>query len=442
MATVGIVRLGCPRNLVDSEVIAGALRSAGYSIVEPDRNPDIYIINTCSFITSAKEESIDAVLEASRLKREGAIKHLVVAGCLGQLYGNRLLRQVPEIDLVVGTGDFPGIASLLKRLGRNERQSIVSPKPRYLYDERAPRKRFTPRHWAYVKIAEGCDNRCSYCIISKVRGSLRSRTIPSVVSEVKRLARGGAIREIDLIGQDTTRFGVDRSGRSELPELLRRIAGLKNDIAWIRLLYTHPAHYTDELISVIGGEEKICAYLDLPIQHATDRILRAMHRRTTRKEIVALIEKLRKRVPGLVLRTSLIVGFPGETDREFTELLDFVRRTRFDKLGVFTYSREEGTKASRLPRQVPERVKQERLDAVMRLQQVLSAEIQRSFLGKTVTVLIDEALGDGRFCGRTFRDAPEIDGLVYVSGKGLRVGAFSSVKITDALEYDLVGETV
>ena len=412
---------------------------------------DICVVNTCAFIQSAREESVEKILEAAELKKNGRIEHLVICGCLPQLYKEKLIDELAEADLVIGTSDFPKLPGLLKRLTRrggkaswNLTRSVISPDPDYLYDERSPRFTFTPPHYAYLKISEGCSNFCSYCIISRLRGKFRSRSIESVIEEEKRLARGGKLKELNLIGQDTTLFGIDRYGRIVFPELLRRMAALRNSVGWIRILYTHPAHYTDELISVIASEEKICKYLDLPIQHISPGILKRMNRRVTKKDIIRLIGKLRKNIPGLVLRTSIIAGFPGETKEDFKELLDFIRQMRFERLGVFIYSREEGTAAARFDKQIPEEVKRGRFDAIMKLQRKISADINKRFLGKIVEVLIDEKVKgeNGKFIGRTQGDAPEIDGEVYVSGEGIRVGQIYKVRIKDALEYDLAGDKV
>ena len=444
MKTAGIISLGCSRNSVDSEVIAGHLKRLGMEILDPHQGPDICIVNTCAFIGSAREESVDSILEAVQMKKKGRIKRLVVCGCLPQMYKDKLAVEIPEVDLFLGTSDFPMISDFIDKLRKEKSYSRISRHPDYLYDERSPRILSTPRHYAYVKISEGCSNFCSYCVISRLRGTFRSRSIESVVEEVRRLSAPGHLREIDLIGQDTTIFGFDRYGKIVFPELLRRLARLKSGVKWIRILYTHPAHYSDELISVVKDEAKVCKYLDLPVQHISDSVLKAMNRRTTRKEITALIKKLKKNIPGLVLRTSVIVGFPGESEKDFKELLSFVRDTGFDRLGAFIYSKEEGTKAARLESHISEEAKKERFGILMDLQRGISENINRSFLGKRIKVLIDEKISSeaGRSLGRTQGDAPEIDGTVYVSGKSIKTGEFCSVKVRDALEYDLVGEVV
>ena len=443
MTKIGIVSLGCPRNLVDSEVILGSLKEEGYEIAdEVGDGVDLFIVNTCSFVESAREESIDTIIEAAQLKKEGKIKRLMICGCLPQLYGKKLLKSLPEVDSIVGTSDLPKINGIVRALFNNVPVSSVSKELKYLYNEDSPRFSLTPSHFAYVKISEGCDNLCSYCIIPKLRGRFRSRSIESVIEEAKRLSLSGKIREINIIGQDTTLFGNDIYGRQRLPELLKRMTSLKKSASWIRLLYTHPAHYSAELINTLRDQKKICRYLDLPVQHISDAILKKMNRHTTSKEIMLLIEKLRHNIPGLTMRTSIIIGFPGETDKEFGELLAFLEKTRFEKLGAFIYSAEEGSKAFKFSGRVPDRVKNQRFDEVMKLQQKISADINRSYMGKTVDVLIDEAIeGEAnRFAGRTEGDAPEVDGSVYVSGHGVKAGEFCKVKITDTLEYDLVGE--
>lgn len=441
MPNVSIISLGCPRNQLDSEVIAGLLKKSGFTIVGESDHADVCVINTCAFISTAREESVEKILAAARLKKSGKIGRLVICGCLPQLYKEDISAELKEADLIIGTSDFPKLPGLLRNRTEGSTRSVISRNPDYLYDETSPRIRSTSPHYAYLKISEGCSNYCSYCIISRLRGAFRSRPVSSVVEEVKKLSKPGKLREIDIIGQDTTLFGIDRYGKMMLGDLLRRVCALKNDVKWVRVLYTHPAHYTDDFISAVRGEKKICKYLDLPIQHISDKILKAMNRRVTKKELISLIEKLRKRIPGLVLRTSVIVGFPGETDKDFDELLGFLRDIKFDRLGAFTYSKEDLTRSARLPDHLPEKIKKERYNIVMELQQGISREINKKYLGKTVEVLIDEKLtGEkGKFLGRTSGDAPEIDGVVHVSGKGMKVGEMYKVKITDTLEYDLIG---
>ena len=444
LKNVGLVSLGCARNLVDSEVILGSLEKEGFVVSNGTKSVDICVINTCAFIGPAREESVDTVLEAGRLKREGRIKKLIVCGCLPQAYKKDLAKELPEVDLFVGTSDFPKIGELLKKLTGGKHAYAVSDSLDYLYNEKSPRFMLVPKHYAYVKISEGCSNFCSYCIISRLRGSFRSRTMISVVDEVKSLSSEGSLKEINLVGQDTTLFGLDIYGKKVFPELLSRLCSLKNGPEWVRILYTHPAHYTDSLIDIIRENDKICKYLDLPIQHITDSILKRMNRRTTKDELVRLIARLKDDIPGITLRTSIIVGFPGETDKDFKELINFVKDTEFDRLGAFLYSEEEGTAASRMKNKVPDKVSRERLDELMKLQRAISSRRNRRFLGKRVRVLIDEKPDSpgGSFFGRTEADAPETDGGVYVSGKSIKVGNFYDVNITDTLEYDLVGDAI
>lgn len=442
MPTFRIIALGCSRNLVDSEGIAGSLKEKGYRPTDEEAS-DLCVINTCAFIQSAREESVEAILEAAALRKAGRIKVLAVCGCLPQLYKDKLASELSEVDIIVGTSDFPRLPRLVEQFV-SKQKIAVSEKPDYLYDEFSPRMVLTPSHYAYVKITEGCSNFCSYCIISRLRGRLRSRPIGSISSEVKGLSSSGKLREIDLVGQDTTQYGLDLYGRRRLPELLKKLCALKNSVEWIRILYTHPAHYTDELISVVAREPRICKYLDLPIQHISDKILKGMNRRTTRKTITGLISKLRKGIPGLILRTSIIVGFPGETDGDFNELIKFVRETEFERLGAFIYSKEDATPAAAMRPQVPSRVKGERLDELMKVQSRISMKNNSRLVGKKLKVLIDEeeAGAGGIFSGRTEGDAPEVDGAVYVRGKGIRVGEFCEVKITGAGEYDLEGDMI
>ncbi|MCM8761152.1 MAG: 30S ribosomal protein S12 methylthiotransferase RimO [Candidatus Omnitrophica bacterium] len=444
MKTFSIISLGCPRNLVDSEIMAGSLKKAGFSYMKTEGNTDLCIVNTCAFTSSAREESVDAILEIGRLKKQGKIKCLVIAGCLPQFYKGKLLAELPEADLVIGTSDFPDIARLVVKCGHGKRRLEVSSPLNYIYDDSSPRLFLTPKHYRYIKISEGCSNYCSYCVISRLRGRFRSRKITSIVREVKNLSSGGHLREINIIGQDTTLFGIDQYGKPALPYLLANLCAIEKGPRWIRILYTHPAHYTDELIDVIRSQDRICKYLDLPVQHISDKILKRMNRKTRKSDIINLIHKLRRKIPGISLRTSLIVGFPGESDKDFKELTDFVRQTRFEKLGVFTYSREATSPAYKFKGHIPESVKKQRFDAIMRLQQAISLDINKSLVGKTIDVLIDEKVAgeETSFIGRTEGDAPDIDGVVYVSGNNLKAGEFYKVKVTDAMEYDLVGKAL
>ena len=413
---IGIVSLGCPRNLVDSEAILGNLKNKDYKIVDLTQ-ADIAIVNTCSFIKEAKEESIDTILELIDLKKSGKLKKIIVSGCLPQRYKEELKSHLKEVDAFVGRlslDKFP-----------QERYSLV------------------PKHFTYVKVCEGCDNSCSYCVIPNIKGKFRSRPIEDIIGEIK-LKDRQSTKEINIIGQDITLYGTDIYKRPSLTKLLKQTLENTKNIRWFRLLYTYPAHIDDELIELIRKEKRICKYIDLPIQHVNDRILKLMNRKITKEKIVSLIDKLRKRIPGIVIRTSLIVGFPSETEEEFEELLEFVEQTKFERLGVFMYSAEEGTPASKFKKQVPDKIKRQRLDRIMSKQQGIATEINSKYLGKEIEVLIDEKdknSQDNVFLGRSEGDAPEVDGMVYVHSKEkLEPGDFVRAKITDTYEYDLVGK--
>lgn len=441
---IGIKSLGCPKNFVDTEVICGKLREKGYKISEKIYNSDIVIINTCSFIRDAVEESIEEILNLVKLKKEGKIKHIIVAGCLPQRYkDDNLNHELPEIDAFLGVGDLLEIDEVIKKVLQGKKIYKVCPEPKYLYNHHTPRSILTPRHYAYIKISEGCQNNCSYCLIPQLRGNHRSRKMEDIIEEVKILSEKQNFSEIILIGQDTTLYGIDLYGEYKLAELLKKLSLLElSNLKWIRLLYTHPAHYNDELIEVIANYPKICPYLDLPLQHISDKILKRMNRPIKKREVILLINKLRDRIPNLTLRTTFIVGFPGETAKVFEELLNFVKEFRFERLGVFVFSREEGTSAYDFPWQIPMRIKKERLKELMLIQQSISGEINCSYLGKEIEVLIDE-IKSGKpkiAIGRTKGDAPEIDGKVIIRTDKVQVGKFVKVKVTRASEYDLLGE--
>ena len=408
---IGILSLGCPRNLVDAEALAGRLNFKDYSIVDDLAQAQVVLVNTCAFIQEAKRESIDAILDLIELKKQGKLKKIIVYGCLAQRYKN-LARDLPEVDAFVGT------------LGLNHET-----------------KRFalTPKHYAYLKICEGCVNQCSYCVIPKIKGKLESLDEASIIRKVKCFNRE-KISELNIIGQDITGFGMDASGKSQLTGLLRKIIKNAPDIGWIRLLYLNPERITDELLKLIAASKQVVKYIDLPIQHINNRILKMMNRAITKEEIIALIKKIRRTVPGVYLRTSLIVGFPSETEEEFNELLDFVKESKFERLGAFIYSREEGTAAYNFKGQIPQRLKQERFNRIMSAQRQIAADVNAKFLGQTISVLVEEKQ-DGAYIGRSQGDAPEVDGMVYINTRQpLKIGKFVRVKITDTLEYDLVGE--
>jgi len=441
---IGIKSLGCPKNLVDTEVICGKLREKGYQISEKIDNSDIVIINTCSFIRDAVEESIEEILYLVKLKEEGKIKHIIVTGCLPQRYkDDNLSQELPEVDAFLGVGDLLDIDNVIKSVLQGEQIYKVSPKPKFLYNHNTPRTILTPKHYAYIKISEGCQNNCFYCLIPQLRGNYRSRKMEDIIEEVKMLSEKQSLSEIILIGQDTTLYGIDLYGEYKLAELLKKLSLLElNNLKWIRLLYTHPTHYNDELIEVIASYSKICSYLDLPLQHISDKILKRMNRPIKKSNVISLINKLRDRIPNLTLRTTFMVGFPGETDKEFEELLNFVKEFRFERLGAFIFSREEGTPAYDFPQQIPMRTKKERLKELMLTQQSISKEINSSYLGKEIEVLIDEIKSEKAkiAIGRTKGDAPEIDGKIVIRGDNTQVGKIIKVKVTEALEYDLIGE--
>lgn len=434
MKSVYVMSLGCPRNLVDSEVLQGLLDEKGFIVTDEAESADAAVVNTCGFIQDAKQESIDMILRLAELKKDGRIKKLVVTGCLSQRYPKELMDEIEEIDGVFGTSDFLKIPGSLNKLFAGERIKKVSRTPRFLYGHSSKRKFLTPTHYAYLKIQEGCPNRCSYCVIPRLKGPFRSRAVDSILMEVEKIIAERNVKELILVGQDISAFGIERTGRPELAALLKRISPAMKD-RWIRLLYTHPAHFTDELIEVISETDNICKYADLPIQHINDKILRDMNRRFTKNEITRLVRRLRARIKDVILRTSVIVGFPGETDEEFEELLDFLKEIKFERLGAFMYSREEGTGAAGFSGQIPENMKKHRFDEVMKLQQEISRENNLKYLGKRMKVLIDE---EG--LGRSYMDAPEVDGVVYVRGESAMIGEFADVKITGTMEYDLIGE--
>jgi ribosomal protein S12 methylthiotransferase len=435
---INIVSLGCARNLVDSEVMTGVLRRADYEVVGEPGEADIVLVNTCGFIDAAKEESVDTILALARLKEEGSLKTLVVAGCLPQRYAGELARELPEVDLFIGTGEVPRIADILKE--RRTRRVYVGI-PSYLYDHETPRVRSTGSHTAFVKVSEGCDHKCAFCIIPELRGPHRSRPTASVVAEAAALGREG-VKEINLIAQDLTAYGRERRDGTTLYGLLRGLAAVEG-IEWIRLLYAYPNFLDDALLDFIRESPKICKYIDIPFQHASRPMLMRMRRGKSGSAVREAIAKLRRAIPGLTLRTSLIVGFPGETDDDFRELLDFVEESEFDRLGVFKYSVEDGTQAAGMDRQVGEEIKEARWQEVMDLQAEISRKKNQALIGMIERVMIDGLdFEHGMTHGRTQGHAPEVDGAIYIAHAepGLRPGDFVNVKITEASEYDLTGE--
>lgn len=439
---VSLVSLGCPKNLVDSEVMLGHLPLDRYEIVLDESQADIIIVNTCAFINDAKEESVDTILEVSDYKEQGNCKLLVVAGCLPQRYQDVLKKQLPEVDLFLGTSEGAQIVELIERQLQSSVPTQQIGTPDYLYDHETPRVNSSPTYSSYVKIAEGCSNHCSYCVIPQLRGKLRSRSITSVVQEVHNLAAQG-VTEIILIAQDITDFGADRNDGATLEKLLKELVKV-DEIVWIRLLYAYPDGVTAELIELIATEEKICKYLDLPLQHIDDQILTQMNRHLNEQQSRDLLQRLRDRIPDLTLRTSFIVGFPGETHEQFDKLLKFVEEGHFERVGVFHYSREEGTVAAKLPEQVPARTKKSRLKKLMKAQARVSFNKNRSLVGCTERVLVEgySEETDLLLKGRSARQSPDIDGQYLITSGVADVGEYIQLKITDSSEYDLIGEIV
>lgn len=441
MLKAAIISLGCAKNLVDSEVMTGMLKEAGYEITAREEEADVLVVNTCGFINSAKEESVNAIMDAARYKEEGNCKALIVTGCLAQRYKDDLLAEIPEIDGLIGTGEIPRITSVLYESLQGDKPAYVS-NPTFIYNHEMPRVISTPRFSAYLKVADGCDNRCSYCAIPGIRGNFRSRPIESIVKEAVNLAKQG-VKEINLIAQDTTRYGEDLYGEYKLDVLLNELSKIE-DIKWLRVLYAYPTHFTDSLIRVMAENTKVCKYIDLPLQHAEDEILRAMNRRGSNSDILALIHKLRDQIPDIAIRTSLIVGFPGETEEKFQKLVDFVRKVKFDRLGIFAYSPEEGTTAFDMSGQVSDDVKEKRVDYLMKIQQEISYEKNKNKIGQIVEALVEgkNDTGEEVYVGRTFADAPEVDGKIMLKGEKLAPGDIVKAKVTHAYEYDLIGEVL
>jgi len=437
-----MVSLGCPKNLVDAEVMLGVLSKQGYEITTDEKDADVIIVNTCSFIKEAKQESIDAILDLAERKHDGRCHTLIVSGCLPQRYQEELALELPEVDIFIGTGDYPRIAEILAEKGGTEGQLRYVGDPDYIYDESLPRLNSSPAWYSYLKIGEGCSNCCSYCIIPQLRGAYRSRPLEALVAEAERLVARG-VKEINVISQDITRYGSDLEDGSTLETLVRRLAAI-DGLRWIRLLYAYPDGITDSLIELIRDEPKVCKYLDIPIQHISDPVLKAMKRRSSEQQIRDLIAKLRSRIPSIALRTSLIVGFPGETFEDFSALMQFVEQTHFDRLGVFCYSREEGTPAAELPEQISERVKRERYRKLMRAQGRLSFRRNRALIGQTEQVIVEGYSEETELLlkGRSSRQAPDIDGQVYITAGTADVGDIVTLRITDSSDYDLIGEIV
>ena len=440
--TVGMVSLGCAKNQVDGEVLMAPLTNAGFLPVDDAALADIAIVNTCGFIESAKRESIEEILELAALKKEGKIKKLVITGCLSERYQKEMHQELPEADAVLGIGANGDIAPLLTKM-MEENTYVESFPDKSRMPLCGDRELTTPSYFAYVKIAEGCDNRCSYCAIPLIRGGYRSRTMESIEEECKSLVANGA-KELVLIAQDTSRYGIDLYGEYSLAKLMARLCRI-DGLRWLRVLYCYPDSITDELLDTMAQEEKIVPYIDLPLQHASGPILKAMNRRGDRQSLTALMNKIRERVPGVVLRTTLITGFPGETEEDFTELAEFVKDVKFQRLGCFAYSQEEGTPAAELPGQLDEEVKAHRAELIMDRQMEIMERQGMELIGKTLEVLVE---GYDRYAecwfGRSWRDAPDVDGKIFFTtgGKRPRLGSFVQVRVEDCMDCDLTGRLV
>lgn len=438
-ALVHFRSLGCPKNQVDTEVMLGALASRGYAICEELDDADVAVVNTCSFIESARKESVDAILEVADLREEGSLRALIVTGCLPQRYGRELARELPEVDAFIGTGEFPRIAEILDDALEGRRGGVYVDAGRtHLYDEEEPRLLIGAGHSAYVKIAEGCDRVCAFCAIPGIRGAFQSRAPESIVRELEQLAAQG-VREVNVVSQDTTSYGKDRTGSPKLAELIDALDAAQG-VDWIRLLYLYPTALSDAVIDAFGRAQRVLPYIDMPLQHASDRMLRAMRRGITRARQDELLRRLRERIPGVVLRTTFIVGFPGETDGDFAELLDLVQQAQFDRLGVFQYSDEEGTAAAEFGDKVPRRVARERYRELMQVQSDIMSRTLSKEIGREVDVLVDRA-APGLSAGRLWSQAPEIDGGVLLRGD-TSPGDFVRARITAVRDVDLEAEVL
>lgn len=445
---IGVVSLGCPKNLVDSETMLGLIHEENYEITNDPSEAEIIIVNTCGFIESAKEESINTILQMAEYKKSGSCKYIIVTGCLSQRYAEELFNELPEADAIAGVEVYDEIGSIIKRVMNGERFIMLErSKPDVIYTSKEtflPRILTTPSYTAYLKIAEGCDNCCSYCAIPKIRGPYRSKPMAQVLKEAKALADNG-VKELIVVAQDTTRYGEDLpGGKLLLADLLKELNKIES-LKWIRVMYCYPNNFTDELIETFASLDKVCKYVDLPLQHASNRLLASMNRYDTKEEVETLLAKLRKRIPGIVIRTTFIVGFPGETDADFEELKEFVEQQRFENAGVFAYSQEEGTVAGAMPNQIPDEIKQERYHELMALQAQISEEIHNDTEGQTLEVLVEgiEEDGSGLHYGRSYREAPDIDGLVFIENPGdIKPGCFVKVNILQGFTYESVGERI
>lgn len=440
MVRVGMVSLGCPKNQVDAERMLYLLRNDGYELVSDAALSDVVIINTCGFIESAKKEAIETILEFCTLKQEGRIKAVIITGCLAERYKDEILKEIPEADAIVGIGSNEKICGIIKEVCKNEVITSYGSKESLCFDDK--RIISTPGSFAFIKIAEGCDNCCTYCAIPSIRGKFRSREIDDIVKEAENIAAQG-FTELVVVAQDTTRYGEDIYGEPKLAELINRLCEV-DGLKWIRTLYMYPERITDELISTIANQEKLVKYLDIPIQHCNSEVLKRMNRKGNKQGLVDLIERIRSRIPGVVLRTTILTGFPGETDEQFEELCEFVRDVRFERLGCFAYSQEEGTAAAEFPNQIEEDIKEHRCEIIYDMQMRISDEFNQSLLGDELEVVVE---GFDRyaecFFGRSYMDAPDIDGKVFFTSKNrLSLGEYVKVKVNDILDYDLLGEQI
>lgn len=435
---VGMISLGCPKNQVDGEMLLEKLNNAGFEIVSSIEASDVMIINTCGFIDAAKQEAIDTILEVAEYKKAGLISAIVVTGCLAERYQDEIIKEMPEVDAVVGIGANNDIVKICQKALCGVTTSIYPDKCYLPLDDE--RLVSTPKHWAYLKLSDGCDNKCSYCAIPAIRGEYREREIESILKEAKQLAEGG-VKELILIAQDTTKYGIKLYGEYRLPQLLKELCSI-DGLEWIRLFYCYPDKVTDELIEVIAEEDKVCSYIDIPLQHCNSAILKAMNRSGSYEELKALINKMRARIPDLSLRTTFLVGFPGETDGQFEELCSFVKEMKFDKMGCFEYSAEEGTPAAEMSNQVDDSIKAKRAEILMDIQYSVTEAANEKKIGRIYKTVIDE-ITDECAIGRSYLDSPEIDsGIIINTDKELSVGEFVKVKITDYNGYDLIGELV
>ncbi|MBQ1249618.1 MAG: 30S ribosomal protein S12 methylthiotransferase RimO [Selenomonadales bacterium] len=442
MRKVGIISLGCVKNLVDAELMLGDLASHELTITPDPEEADIIIVNTCGFIESAQQESVDTILQMAEYKNSNC-KMLLVSGCLAQRFSTELITEIPEIDAIIGTGSWQKIREAIERVDSGEKQVMILDELTNLYTEDMPRVLTTPSYTAYIKVAEGCSNRCAYCVIPSVRGDFRSRPMESIIAEAKNLAEQG-VREINLIAQDTTNYGTDLYGERRITALLRELVKIEK-IEWIRLLYCYPHNFTDDLIELMATEPKVCSYVDLPLQHISDTVLRRMNRRDTKADIEKLLKKIRERIEGVVIRSSFIVGFPGETEADFEELKEFIETQKFERVGIFTYSREAGTPAYDMEDQIPEEVKEDRYHTLMATQCVISEAINQSYEGEELTVLVEgkDSEQEGLAYGRSYREAPDIDGKIFIENEpDPAIGTFIQTEVIQGFTYDLVVEKI